>query len=236
MKNYSIRMRKKRIIIFTLATVVTLATIVLSHLPVVGHVGRVLLLFSTLAHELGHALMALITGMDVKRLEIAWDGSGVVMYHGNPARLTRGLIAAAGLVGPAMGAAALFWSARGNDARLLIGSRLFGLALVLAGVLVARSFWALLFTVGLGLLLLILATRISRFSLETLVVFIGIQLGASVFTRADYLFTRYAGPGSPSDVAQMADALFLPYWFWGALCGLFSVVVLLWGCRCYIKD
>ena len=100
----------------------------------------------------------------------------------------------------------------------------------------ARSVWALIFTVGLGALLLFLAGKWNRTKLESLMVFIGVQLGLSVFTRADYLFTQQAGPGSPSDVANMASALFLPYWFWGIVCGLFSVAVLLWGCRCYIKD
>jgi len=37
----------------------------------------------------------------------------------------------------------------------------------------------------------------------------------------------------PSDVAQMAENLFLPYWFWGAVCGLFAVAVLVLGLRAF---
>jgi hypothetical protein len=32
----------------------------------------------------------------------------------------------------------------------------------------------------------------------------------------------------------MSSALFLPYWFWGALCGAISVAVLALGVRAYL--
>ena len=62
-----------------------------------------------------------------------------------------------------------------------------------------------------------------------------VQLSLSVFSRADYLFTETAGAG-PSDVAQMADALFLPYWFWGIVCGAISGLVLLSGIRTFSRS
>ena len=67
---------------------------------------------------------------------------------------------------------------------------------------------------------------IPRFTL----VFLAVQLALSVFSRSDYLFTSVARTGAgpmPSDVAQMASALFLPFWFWGAACGALSLAVLL---------
>lgn len=226
----------KRIHIFMLATTVSLALMYFAYLPVIGVLGRVLLLFSTLFHEMGHGLMAMLLGGDFKKLEIGWDASGVTTFAGVSSRIGRALVAASGLVGPAIAAAALFWAARGSDGKLKSATRLFGATLLIIGVLTARSFWAVFFTVGLGLLLLIISHRVSRPKLETFVVFIGVQLGLSVFTRADYLFAKSAGPGLASDVAQMSEALFLPYWFWGTVCGLFSVIVLFWGCRCYIDD
>jgi hypothetical protein len=52
------------------------------------------------------------------------------------------------------------------------------------------------------------------------------------------MFTRTvltgAGP-MPSDVAVMAAALFLPYWFWGAACGVLSVVFLLLGVKLFFR-
>jgi membrane-associated phospholipid phosphatase len=68
-------------------------------------------------------------------------------------------------------------------------------------------------------------------------VFLAVQLALSVFSRGDYLFTDVARTGEgtfPSDVANMSSALFLPYWFWGALCGAFSVAVLALGLRAYL--
>lgn len=69
-------------------------------------------------------------------------------------------------------------------------------------------------------------------------VFIAIQLSLSVFSRSDYLFTATAhtaqGP-APSDVAQLAQALFLPYWFWGGLMALLSIAVLGVGCWAFLR-
>jgi hypothetical protein len=65
--------------------------------------------------------------------------------------------------------------------------------------------------------------------------FFGVQLALSVFSRSDYLWATVARTGAGemmSDTAQMAAALWLPAWFWGALCGAFSLVVLgvgVWG-------
>lgn len=229
-------MKLKRLHIFILATVLSLGLMFFSYLPAVGLLGRILILFSTLFHELGHGLTALLVGGDFHKVVINWDASGVTSWSGQTGRIARGLVAAGGLVGPAISAALLFWAAKSSDKRFLFITRLFAVALLLIGVVTARSIWALLFTVGLGALILALAGRVSRTTLESLVVFIGVQLGLSVFTRADYLFTKTAGAGLASDVAQMSDALFLPYWWWGLVCGSFSVVVLYWGCRCYIQE
>ena len=67
---------------------------------------------------------------------------------------------------------------------------------------------------------------------------VAVQLALSVFSRADYLFTRVAqtatGP-MPSDVARIAEALWLPYWFWGVCCGLLSALVLLVALVAYLR-
>ena len=81
-----------------------------------------------------------------------------------------------------------------------------------------------------------IALRAPAWVSQVAVVFIAVQLALSVFSRGDYLFTQWAETGSgrmPSDVQQMSEALFLPYWFWGAACGLISVVVLLVGLRVF---
>ena len=64
------------------------------------------------------------------------------------------------------------------------------------------------------------------------------QLALSVFSRADYLFTATASTGAgahPSDVAHIAEALLLPYWFWGGAVGLMSVLVLVLGLASFFR-
>ncbi len=78
------------------------------------------------------------------------------------------------------------------------------------------------------------SARIARFGL----VFLAIQLSLSVFSRSDYLFTRAARTGvgnMPGDASQIAEALLLPYWVWGGLCGLLSLLVLAIGVWLYLR-
>ena len=105
-------------------------------------------------------------------------------------------------------------------------------SLVVAEVLVVRSFFGL-FVVGLFAAgSLAFGIRAKGPLCQVALLFVAVQLALSVFSRGDYLFTDTARTGSgtmPSDVANMASALFLPYWFWGLLCGGISVLVLLAG-------
>jgi hypothetical protein len=226
----------KRSQLFGLMVLVSFALIMASDVPGIMLLGRVLLLFSTLFHELGHGLTAIIVGGRFETVTIAWDASGVTHSLVPDSRWRAAMVAAGGLIGPSLAAAGLFWSARGSDRRLRIATLLLGLALCLIGLFMARSVWALIFTLGLGPVLAWASQKWARPALEASTVFIAVQLGLSVFTRSDYLFTKWAGPGLPSDVANMASQLFLPYWFWGILCGGISLMVLYWGLRCYTRD
>jgi hypothetical protein len=79
----------------------------------------------------------------------------------------------------------------------------------------------------------------NAFMAKFTLVFLAVNLSASVFTRGDYLFTptaRTAKGVMPSDVANMAQALWLPYWFWGLLCGAISVAALGVGLWLYLYD
>ena len=109
--------------------------------------------------------------------------------------------------------------------------------LLLALVLVVRNLFGIAFVLVVAAALSAIVYRgqgwVPRFAL----VFLAVQLALSVFSRSDYLFTSVARTGvgpMPSDVAQMASALFLPFWFWGAACGALSLAVLLLGVRTYL--
>jgi len=104
-------------------------------------------------------------------------------------------------------------------------------------LVLVRNPFGLVFTLLLGSVLLLVVLRVPRAS-QTVVILLAVQLALSVFSRSDYLFTRtaltVAGP-MPSDVAVMAAALFLPYWFWGVACGVLSVIFLLLGVKFFFR-
>ena len=80
-----------------------LLTAALYALPFGRTLSYPLMLVSTLAHELGHGLMAWLLGGDFVRLEIFADGSGLAT-HRSTTTLASALVAAGGLVGPAVAA------------------------------------------------------------------------------------------------------------------------------------
>lgn len=213
------------------SAVVTLALYVVPYGQIVA---RPLLLLSTLAHEMGHGLTALLLGGRFHSLRMWADGAGVSeMDLAGFGRIREGLTLAGGLVGPAVAAALCFKLGKtGRGARTcLVGV---GLFLIAAEILVVRNLFGFVFTGLVATGCLFAGRRLSPERAQWVVVFLGVQLALSVFSRADYLFTRGASNPTgvfPSDVLRMQTALFLPYWFWGLVCGAFSVLVLIYGVR-----
>ncbi len=208
-------------------------TLALYLVPQFAVIARPLALLSTVVHELGHGLVALALGGDLHRLFIWSDGSGLAEYSGAFGRFASAATAAGGLLGPPVAAMFLFLASRSETAarRALA---VFAVVLLVSLLLWVRNLFGLLFLASLcGLLALVLWKASARVA-QLLTAFLAMQLTLSVFSRADYLFTASAqtaqGPG-PSDTAQIAQALFLPYWFWGALIAFASLLVLGLGIR-----
>lgn len=190
-----------------------------------------LLLLSTLVHELGHGLAAVLVGARFESFELWSDGSGMAATAGESSRIASGLIAAGGLVGPALAAALSFLAGRrAGSARVFLALLSAGLAMAL--VWVVRNLFGWIFIGGFALLLGVLVVRGGKRAPQVALVFLGTQLALSVYSRGDYLFSPVAHTSNglmPSDVAAMSDALFLPYWIWGAICGAVSVAALAIG-------
>ena len=140
-------------------------------------------------------------------------------------------------MGPAVAAAVCFWvGQRGKMARAAL--ILFGGILVVSLVLVIRNIFGWFFVSSVAGVCIWSGLKAKKDTCQVLVLFVGVQLALSVFSRSDYLFTSSAQTAigsQPSDVAQMADALFLPYWFWGLVCGGFSILVLVVGIRNFLR-
>lgn len=210
-------------------------TVLLYFVPYGRYLAYPLMLLSTLAHEMGHGIAALFTGGSFERFVMWPDGSGMAVWSGEPSRLRLAVVAAGGLVGPAAAAALAF--AFGRTVR---GARhtLTALAVILALVLllVVRNLFGAFFVFVILAGCFLVARKASGEIAQLVLVFLAVQLTLSVFSRGDYLFTpvaETAGGVMPSDVGQIAEALFLPFWFWGGLCGAISVAVLAYGVKAY---
>lgn len=208
--------------------------VVLPHVPLLSLLVRPLVWLSTLAHEGGHGVGALLVGGSFKSLQIWPDASGVATSSYDAAvPVKRAIVAAAGLLGPAVVAVGLLW--------LGLSARLARVGVVLAAVcslslLAVTSGFATLVVLGFAAVAVAVGVvsktpqPLSPARLFLLV--LAVELALAVFSRADYLFVGEAKTGAgtmPSDVAQVATALGGHSLLWGALIGLLSVLLLVLG-------
>ena len=190
-----------------------------------------LVLLSTLFHELGHGIAALLVGGGFEALRVYPDGSGVATTLSDGSRGMVALIAAGGPLGPPLTALLLFVAARRAPwARIALW--LLCVAFALALPLWLRNLFGIALVLVLAALAGLLAWRASARVAQVVVCFLAIQLCLSAFSRADYLFTAEAQTGlgrMPSDTAQIANVLWLPYWAWGGAIALLSLCILALG-------
>ncbi len=200
-------------------------------------VGYPLLLISTVVHELGHGVAGWLVGARFDSFRMYADGSGVALVTGDEGRLARAFVSAGGLCGPAvLSAVALVMARRPLGARVFL--LVMGAALAVIDALLVRSLFALLFIGALAAVAIVIAAKAPDWGSQLTLSVLAVQLGLSVFSRGDYLFTDVARTSAgdfPSDVANMSSALFLPYWFWGGACGLFSVAMLALGVWLFLR-
>ncbi|HWM88569.1 MAG TPA: M50 family metallopeptidase [Kofleriaceae bacterium] len=219
--------RARRVVLISAA--VTLALFVV---PYGDLIARPLLYLSTLVHELGHGLAAMMAGGRFVRLEMWSDGSGVaqtltvVGSKWQPA-----LTLAGGLIGPAVAAALGFAVARrASWSRWGLGA--IGLLLVWAMIFKVRTGFGLVVTGAVAGGALLVAWRARAEWAQMVLVFLSVQLALSVFSRGDYLFMEKAQTGAgvgPSDTAALGQVLGGPYWLWGGVCAALSLVALAAG-------
>lgn len=215
----------------------TLITFSLYVIPFGSFVAYPLLMLSTLVHEMGHGLTALAVGGQFHSFQMWSNGSGVAQIGGYSNRLASALVSAGGLLGPACAAALGFMLSR-KEALARLTFTLLGVFLIASEFLWVRNSFGWIFVGVLAGIYLWLAQQRSGWLAQAALVFFSLQLSLSVFSRADYLFTPVAHTADgvmPSDVAQIANVLFLPYWFWGGVCAVFSGLVLLLGLRAALK-
>ena len=213
----------------TALIIAVLLTVALYVIPYGRYLAWPLIWFSTFAHEMGHGLAAVLLGNEFVQFQMWPNGSGVAHHAGKVGRLGSAFISTGGLAGPAVLAAVFF-----GLGRLFM----FAAGCAIAFVWVVRNPFGWVFVSGLVVVCGVIAHKGSAVMAQVSLVFLAIQLSLSVFSRGDYLFTdvaETAGGTMPSDVARMAEALILPYWFWGGVVGLLSVLVLIIGLWSFLR-
>lgn len=200
-------------------------------IPYGRDIGRPLLWLSTLVHELGHGVAAVLVGGEFLKFQMWWDGSGVATHRGHYGAFSRAFISMGGLLGPPFAAAVGLWlgGKRERAKGALVG---FGAILLICLAWVVRGAFGVGFTAAVAVVLIALGLKGSAKVAQAVILFLSSQLALATFSRADYLFTPTARTGAgefPSDVGQIAENLWLPYWFWGGLCAVLSVALLALG-------
>lgn len=218
-------------------TLVAIFTLILYMVPFLYPLAYPFVLLSTLVHEMGHGIAAILVGGHFDFFKIWFDGSGVANIRGDFGALARGFVAAAGLLGPSIMAGFFFMNIKSERrSRIVLAS--FAIVLIISILLVVRNAFGICFVAGIAGLCFYFSLGQGKKYSQIVLAFLATQLALSVFSRSDYLFTKTAitsGGLMPSDVAQMAEALLLPYWFWGTVCGIFSLLILAFGIKRIFK-
>jgi hypothetical protein len=213
--------------------VAAVATVIAWRLPYGNYLIYPFTILATWFHEMGHGLTALVTGGGFEKLLILPDGSGVA-YHwaaasGLTSRLSNALVAAGGPMGPPLAGAAFIIASRSHHtARLAL--LILGGFLLLSVLLWVRSAFGVVAMTLWGIAILAIALKAPRWMQAFAIQVLGVQACLSTFHQVDYLFSYGAnigGQNMPSDSAQIAQSLWLPYWFWGGLMAVASLILLL---------
>ena len=192
-------------------------------------------ILTTWFHELGHGIAVILMGERFVHLLIFPDGSGIAISEISDHRnvVEDAIIAAGGPVGPALAGAALIASSR-----TLKGTRIalavLGAALLVTTLVWVRSLTGWLVLPPLGLVILYIARNANADQQRFAIQLLGVQAMISVWAQSGYLFTdggTIDGMPQVSDTGAIADALLLPYWFWGIVLSIANIALLWWSLR-----
>jgi hypothetical protein len=187
-------------------------------------------ILGTWFHEMSHGICAIVLGGSFQKLELFSNGSGIAYHSGGLffGGLGNALVAGAGPLGPTFAGAGLIALSRKPDLSKIM-LIVFGSLMLLSIVLFIRTWFGALVIGLLCLILLYIAfntnDKIRVFTMQ----FLGVQACVSVYLSVGYLFSQGANVGGNqhlSDTAVMADNLWLPYWFWGGLIIIISLLMI----------
>lgn len=190
-----------------------------------------LTLLATFAHEMGHGLTALLVGGEFDRLSLHADGSGLAEWRGDGGRLARAAVAAGGLLGPTVAGVAMLLLA-GSTRRSRVLLVVFAVVLVACVAIWVRNLFGIVFLLATAIALALAGRSLGDSAAAFLLHLLAALLCLSWFRDLDYMFSSTAvvgGTARPSDSAVIAQALWLPFWVWGALVAALSLALLVLG-------
>ena len=202
-------------------------SVVLPRLPYGRNLLYPFALLATWAHELGHGITALLAGGSFKRLVIHRNLDGLA-YSSGVGTFGRAIVAAGGLLAPAVaGGAIIVLGARESSAPWILA--VLAAVVLVSVVLFVRNLygWVALALIGLALIgVALYAPEAARIFIAQL---IGIQFCFASWGSLDYMFTKNFrqtdGTLTDSDTQTIANALVLPYWFWGGVIAALSAAI-----------
>ncbi len=213
------------------------ATVVLWQIPYGNYILYPFTILATWFHEMGHGLAAIFLGGNFHQLKIFPNGSGVAYHSGRLflGPIGRAFVAAAGLMGPPIAGAILILASR-SFKTASISLKVLGGFLLFSVLIWVRSLFGIVAILLLGLIILGIGIKGNRWFQGFSIQFLGVQACISTYHQLDYLFTATAGPLGVSDTGQIQRQLLLPYWFWGGLIAVASLVLLVQSLRIAYKQ
>jgi hypothetical protein len=211
-----------------------LALVVLMNVPYGRWALYPFTLFSTWVHECCHGLAAIVLGGHVEWLKIHSDGSGLAMTARPVGRLPTAFVASAGYIGTALFGALLLLLRRFERAPR-IGVVGLGGAIVLSVVFWVRNPFGIVVLLAIGAALLAAGLKAPKEWSAALYAFLAATCCLNAFTSIQVLFSPHlqvAGEAtSSSDATTVAEALWLPHWFWASSWMALALVLVALGLR-----
>jgi len=186
-------------------------------------------LFATWAHEMGHGVGAWITGNRFVEIELYRDLGGQALTSGVEG-WSQVVVSSMGLLGPALlGGVVMVAGSRAASAPHVLSG--LSAAVVLSTLFKVRNGFGFVAMLLIGLALAVIARWGSQLVRVVLVQFLAVQLALAAWSTRDYLFvSTFEHNGiQRSDTQRIADELFAPHWFWGAVIGGLSIALLIWA-------
>lgn len=217
-----------------------ITTVFLWQIPWGNYILYPFTILATWFHEMGHGLTAILLGGNFQKLLIYPNGSGIASHSGAVilGPLGRALVAAGDPMGPPIAGAALILASRSfKTARL--GLLFIGSLLLISTLIWVRSIFGIIAIPLLGLIILGIALKTPTWVQGFTVQFLGVQACISTFHQINYLFINSViinGNKIYSDSGQIAQELLLPYWFWGGLMAIASILLLIQSLRLAYKN